>query len=68
MMFRSRNAHHDRGFTLIELMVAMAVIGVLSVVIYRLFDVTSQNFREVDQLASLNERVRFGTERVRVLI
>lgn len=56
------------GFTLIELMVAMAVVGILSVVIYRLFDVTSQNFREVDELASLNERVRFGTERVRVLI
>lgn len=70
MMFRFRNVarRDERGFTLIELMVAMAVIGVLSVVIYRLFDVTSQNFREVDQLASLNERVRFGTERVRVLI
>lgn len=54
-----------RGFTLIELMIAIAVVGVISVVIYQLFDTTSQNFREVTELAHLNSRVRFATESLR---
>ena len=61
MNYRVRTA----GFTLVELLIAIAVVGVLAVVIYRLFDVTSQNFREVDQLAELNDRLRFATENVR---
>lgn len=53
------------GFTLVELMVAIVVVGIVSIVVYRLFDVTNQNFREVDQLADVNDRIRFATERVR---
>ena len=54
-----------RGFTLVELMIAIVIVGIISIVIYQIFDITSQNFREVDQLAELNDRVRFATENVR---
>lgn len=59
------SSHRRSGFTLVELMVAIVVVGIVSIVIYRLFDVTNQNFREVDQLADVNDRIRFATERVR---
>lgn len=53
------------GFTLVELMVALLLTGILSVVIYSLFDTTSDNFREVDNLADTNSQLRFAMERVR---
>jgi prepilin-type N-terminal cleavage/methylation domain-containing protein len=53
------------GFTLVELMVAILLTGIMSVIIYGLFDTTSDNFREVDSLADTNSRIRFAMERVR---
>lgn len=58
--------HRTRaGFTLVELMIALLLTGVVSVVIYSLFDTTSDNFIEVDNLADATDRVRFAMERVR---
>lgn len=54
-----------RGFTLVELMIALLLTGVMSVVIYSLFDTTSDNFVEVDALSDTTDRLRFATERVR---
>ncbi len=55
----------SRAFTLVELLIAVAIVGIISVVIYGIFDTTSQNFLEVDQLADLNDRVRFAEENMR---
>ncbi len=54
-----------RGFTLVELMIALLLTGVMSVLIYQLFDSTSENFLEVDQLADTTDRLRFASERLR---
>jgi prepilin-type N-terminal cleavage/methylation domain-containing protein len=65
MMTRTTRNTTRAGFTLVELMVAMLLTGILSVVIYSLFDTTSDNFREVDNLADTNSRLRFAMERLR---
>jgi len=56
---------NEQGFTLVELMIALLLTGVISVVIYSLFDTTSDNFIEVDNLADATDRARFALERVR---
>lgn len=53
------------GFTLVELMVAIAIVGIVSIVILNIFDTTSQNYYEVNQLADLNGRIRFANETLR---
>lgn len=54
-----------KGFTLVELLVALAVGGILSVLVYGLFDSTSDALLEVENLSDANERLRFAMERVR---
>lgn len=54
-----------KGFTLVELLVALAVGGILSVLVYGLFDSTSDALLEVENLSDANDRLRFAMERVR---
>ncbi len=55
----------NRGFTLVELMVAMALLGVLTSIIYGLFHTTSQTLLEVESLAETTDTARFALEHVR---
>lgn len=54
-----------RGFTLVELLVALAIGGILSVLVYGLFDTTSDSLFEVENLSDANERMRFAMDQVR---
>ncbi|MFP4598270.1 MAG: PilW family protein [Persicimonas sp.] len=54
----------DRGFTLVELMVAVALLGMIMTVIFALFASTSDSLYEADSLADTINRARFGVERV----
>ncbi len=51
-----------RGFTLVELMVAIVVAGVVVVSAYALFSNTSRSMYEVDNLSQLNDQARFAAE------
>ncbi len=62
IVVRRRN---NRGFTLVELMVAMALLGVLTSIIYGLFHTTSQTLLEVESLAQTTDTARFALEHVR---
>lgn len=64
-MQRSQLHRFRAGFTLVELMIALLLAGVTSVIIFALFDSTSDNFVEVDNLADTTDRLRFATERLR---
>lgn len=55
----------NRGFTLVELMVAMALLGALTSIIYGLFHTTSQTLLEVESLAETTDTARFALEHVR---
>lgn len=55
-----------RGFTLVELLVALAVGSIVSVIVYGLFDTTSDSLAEVESLSESTDRLRFALERVRV--
>ncbi len=54
-----------KGFTLIELMVAMALTGILSIIVYTLFDSASDSLGEVDSLMETNDQLRFAMEQLR---
>ena len=66
-MQRSRfdRVQRGRGFTLVELLVAMAVTAIVSTVIFALFDTTSSALYEAESLARTVDTARFGLERVR---
>ena len=51
-----------RGFTLIELMVAIVIAGIVVVSAYALFSNTSRAMYEVDNLSKLNDQARFAAE------
>lgn len=53
------------GFTLVELMVAMVLTAVLSIILYGLFDSTSDSLGEVSSLSQTNDELRFAMERLR---
>jgi prepilin-type N-terminal cleavage/methylation domain-containing protein len=54
----------DRGFTLVELMVAVTLLGVVMTVIFALFSTTSDSLYEADSMADTLDRSRFALERV----
>lgn len=54
-----------RGFTLVELLISMLLASIVSIVLYSLFDTTSESLGEVTNLSDAQERVRFGMERLR---
>jgi prepilin-type N-terminal cleavage/methylation domain-containing protein len=55
---------HDAGFTLVELMISVALLGMVMTVIFSLFSTTSDSLREADSLAHTLERARFSVEQV----
>ncbi|MEZ4459577.1 MAG: prepilin-type N-terminal cleavage/methylation domain-containing protein [bacterium] len=54
-----------QGFTLVELLIAMVLSGILAIVLYSLFDTTSDSLGEVTNLSDAQDRARFALERVR---
>ena len=54
-----------RGFTLVELMIAMALVGMLVAVIYGLFVRTSDAMSNVEGMSSALDQARFGVGQVR---
>jgi len=61
-MIRSKQ---NRGFTLVELLIAMLLSGMLAVILYSLFNTTSESLGEVSNLSDAQERIRFAMERLR---
>lgn len=57
--------HRPRGFTLVELMVALVIVSLLTSIIYGLFIRTSDSMNEVDSLADTINKARFALEHVR---
>lgn len=53
-----------RGFTIVELMVAVVLLGLISGVIWSLFNSTSSAMQEADSLADTLDRTRFALEQV----
>ena len=52
----------EKGFTLIELMVALLILGVLMVSVYRIFSSQEHLFRVQEQAAEMQENLRATTE------
>jgi prepilin-type N-terminal cleavage/methylation domain-containing protein len=61
-MIRSKQI---RGFSLVELLIAMLLSGMLAVILYSLFNTTSESLGEVSNLSDAQERIRFAMERLR---
>ena len=54
-----------RGFTLVELMIAMTLVGALTIMIYGLFVRTSDSLTDVEGMSVALNQARFGMEFVR---
>ena len=54
-----------RGFTLVELMIAMALVGVLTALIYGLFVRTSDALVDVEGMSKALDQARFGVDHMR---
>ena len=65
MMAGIRRQRPNAGFTLVELLVAMAITSILSIAIYGMFDTTSTALYEADSLADTVDVSRFAVERLR---
>jgi len=52
------------GFTLVELMVSLVILGLIMTVIFSLFSTTSDGLKEADSLVDTMDRARFAIERV----
>jgi prepilin-type N-terminal cleavage/methylation domain-containing protein len=62
---RNRPSWIRRGYTLVELLVAIALTGILFVVTWVMFATSSDVLGEVDSLTHATDRLRFAVERVR---
>ena len=60
-----RGAVVRRGFTLVELLIAMSLLGLLTVLIYGMFVRTSDALQEVDGLSDALDQARFGMDYLR---
>lgn len=58
--WRARRA----GFTLVELMVTLALLGLVMMVVFSLFSSTSAGLKEADSLASTVDQSRFALEQI----
>lgn len=65
VMQQIRSATTRRGFTLVELMIAMVLVGILTAVIYTLFVSTSDALTDVQSKSEALDRARFGLDIVR---
>ncbi len=65
-MNRWRQQRWRRGFTLVELMIAMALMGMLTAVIYGLFVHTSDSLSDVEGHTAALDQARFGIEQMRM--
>ncbi|AWV90793.1 PilW family protein [Bradymonas sediminis] len=52
------------GFTLVELMVSLVILGMIMTVIFSLFSTTSDGLKEADSLVNTMDSARFAVERV----
>ncbi|MBA2660735.1 MAG: prepilin-type N-terminal cleavage/methylation domain-containing protein [Bradymonadaceae bacterium] len=62
---RRRRPALRAGFTLVELMISMMILGLLTSIIYGLFHTTAETLTEVDSLAETTDIARFALEHVR---
>lgn len=53
-----------RGFTLVELMVALVLLGLVMVLVFEIFASTSDTLKEADGLTDTLDRTRFAAERL----
>jgi prepilin-type N-terminal cleavage/methylation domain-containing protein len=59
-----RGAHGQRGFTLIELMISLLLMGLIMTVVYKVFSSQDRFFRNQEQIASMQENLRATMEYV----
>lgn len=52
--------HYSRGFTLIEVLIALAIVGALMSAIYAIFIQQTKTYTTQDQIAQLQQSLRFG--------
>ncbi|MDT8365599.1 MAG: Ig-like domain-containing protein [bacterium] len=57
-----RGAHGQRGFTLIELMISLLLMGLIMSVVYNVFSSQDRFFRNQEQIASMQENLRATVE------
>ena len=57
-----RGAHGQRGFTLIELMISLLLMGLIMTVVYKVFSSQDRFFRNQEQIASMQENLRATVE------
>ena len=60
-----RRRPFSQGFTLVEMMIAMALVGMLTAVIYGLFVRTSDALLDVEGMSDALDEARFGIEHIR---
>jgi len=52
----------DKGFTLIEVLIALAVSGILMVGVYTAFQIQQESYRTQDQVAEMQQNIRAGLD------
>ena len=64
MRFRSSSLHDERGFTIIELLAAMVVMGIVLGVFGQMLVMTSKTSSRVEEQATLQNDVRAAVDRL----
>lgn len=62
---RRNHRHRLAGMVMVELMVALAVAGILMVGIYQIYSVSSGTYRTQDEVINAMNQARFGFEQLR---
>ncbi|MCJ7499717.1 prepilin-type N-terminal cleavage/methylation domain-containing protein, partial [bacterium] len=57
-----RGVRGQRGFTLIELMISLLLMGLIMSVVYKVFSSQDRFFRNQEQIASMQENLRATVE------